>query len=66
MEIRNVIPKPYEKSILPGICFDTEIEYMKYKEAILEINGWLRVNSGKIIAEIKEELSNGAKSVYEI
>ena len=41
MEIKKILPKPYEKSIFPGISFDVEIGYTKYKKAIIGISGWL-------------------------
>jgi len=55
MEIKKIEPKPYENSIFPGISFDIEISYTKYTEAIVGINGWLKTDDGKIVAEIKEE-----------
>jgi len=56
MEIKKIEPKPYEKSVFPGISFDIEISYTKYKEAIVSINGWLETDDGKIVAEIREEV----------
>lgn len=56
MEIKNIEPKPYEKSVFPGISFDIEISYKKYEEAIVSINGWLETDDGKIVAEIREEV----------
>jgi len=61
MEIKKVLPKPYEKSILPGISFDVEIGYTKYEEAIISIGGWLETDDGKIIAEIREEVPEKAE-----
>ena len=56
MEIKKVLPKPYEKSISPGISFDVEIGYTKYEKAIIGISGWLETDDKKIIAEIREEV----------
>ena len=44
MEIKKVLPKPYEKSISPGISFDVEIGYTKYEKAIIGISGWLETD----------------------
>jgi len=56
MEIKKILPKPYEKSISPGISFDVEIGYTKYEKAIIGIGGWLETDDKKIIAEIREEV----------
>lgn len=61
MKVENVTPKPYEKSIFPGISFDVEISYRKYQEAIAGINGWLESDDKKIIAEIKEGISEAQR-----
>jgi len=61
MEIKKVQPKPYEKSISPGISFDVEIGYKKYEKAIIGISGWLETDDKKIIAEIREEVPEKAK-----
>lgn len=56
MEIKNIVPKPYEKSIFPSISFDVEISYEKYSEAVVNIGGWLATDDGKVVAEVKEEV----------
>jgi len=56
MKIKEIRPKPYEKSIFPSISFDVEISYEKYSEAIVNIGGWLATDDGKVVAEIKEEV----------
>jgi len=61
MQIKEVEPKPYEKSVFPGISFDIEISYTKYKEAIISINGWLKTDDEKIVAEIREEVREGRR-----
>jgi len=61
MEIKKILPKPYEKSIFPGISFDVEIGYTKYKKAIIGVSGWLETDDKKIIAEIREEVSEKTK-----
>lgn len=53
--------KPYGRSVFPGISFDIEISYTKYQEAIVGIDGWLETDDQKIIAEIKEEVSETRK-----
>jgi len=62
MEIRNVIPEPCEKSILPSIIFETEITHTKYEEGIIEVNGWLETDDGKIVANINEYFSEKSKA----
>jgi len=54
MEIKQILCKPYEKSLFPSLKFDVEISYAKYQEAIIYIDGWIETDDGKIIAEIKE------------
>jgi len=61
MEIKKILPKPYEKSISPGISFDVEIGYTKYEKAIIGISGWLETDDKKIIAEIREEVPEKAE-----
>lgn len=54
MKIENVEVKPYEQSIFPAMSFEVEISYTKYREAITSVNGWLKTDDGKIVAEINE------------
>lgn len=54
MNIIAVIPRPYEKPILPSINFEIEISHTKYREAILDVNGWLTTGDGKIITSLNE------------
>lgn len=61
MEIKNISVKPYEKSIFPGISFNIEIGYIEYQETIIDMDGWLETDDQKIIAEIKEEVSETQK-----
>ena len=56
MEIKKIEPKPYEKSVFPGISFDIEISYTRYEEAIVSVSGWLKTDDRKIVAEVKEVL----------
>jgi len=63
MQITKVQVDPYEKAIIPGICFDIEITYKRYDEAIIGVNGWLETNDGKVIAEIREEPSERPRSI---
>jgi hypothetical protein len=65
MNIQNVTSSLYEASIRPGISFDVEITHTKYQEAIVDISGWLETDDGKIIAELKEDVSESSSS-YEI
>jgi len=64
MKIEKAIPKVYEKSVLPSIAFELEISHVKYKEAIIGVNGWLETDDGKIIASINEH--NGTSKASEI
>ena len=54
MKIENIEVKPYERSIFPAMSFEVEISYIKYREAITGVNGWLETDDGKIVAEINE------------
>ena len=54
MNIKNIKPMPYDKSIFPGISFGVEINYEKYQRAILGVEGWLQTDDEKIIAEVRE------------
>ena len=62
MEIKNVEPKPYEKSALPSIIFEVEISHVKYQEAIIGVNGWLETDDGKVIASINEHIYEKQKA----
>jgi len=53
MEIRNIIPRPYEESISPAIIFEVDIVYTKLREAIINVEGWLESDDGKILAKIE-------------
>ncbi|MCL0058789.1 hypothetical protein M1O19_01095 [Dehalococcoidia bacterium] len=66
MIIENIVVKPYEKSIFPGLSFDTEIVYTRYDQAIVGIHGWLETGDQKIVAEIREEVSADEKFGEEI
>lgn len=57
MKIENIEVKPYEGSIFPAISFEVEISYTKYREAIMDVNGWLETDDGKIVAVISETIS---------
>ena len=52
MQIKNVVPKPYEKSISPAISFEVEIAHIKFQEAIVRVDGWLESDDGKILANV--------------
>ena len=54
MQIKSVIPKPYEKSIYPAISFEVEIAFRKLLETIVAIEGQLESDDGKIIANVFE------------
>ena len=54
MKIENIEVKPYDMSIFPSMSFEVEISYIKYREAIMGVNGWLKTDDGKIVAEINE------------
>ena len=52
MEIRRVVPKPYEESVLPAITFEVEIAHVNLREAIISIGGCLESDDGKILAKV--------------
>jgi hypothetical protein len=54
MEIKSVAPKPYDKSIPPGISFEVSLSHIKYQEAIISVGGWLETDEKKIIANLIE------------
>ena len=54
MRIKEITPKPYEKTVFPSILFNIEIEYKGYQEAIISVNGWLESNKGKILSNLIE------------
>src|ERR1035437_846789 len=56
MNIETLEAKPYERSVFPGISFEIGINYQKYQEAIVEINGWLEGDDKKILSDLKEEV----------
>jgi len=62
MEIKNVEPKPYEKSALPSIIFEIEISHVKYQEAIMGVSGSLETDDGKVIASINEHIYEKPKT----
>jgi len=62
MNIESISPKPYEKSILPGISFEVEIKYMKYQEAIISVNGWVETDDKNMIASLNEDIPEGPKA----
>ena len=62
MEIKNVEPKPYEKSALPSIIFEIEISHVKYQEAIIGVNGWLETDDGKVLASVNEHIYEKPKA----
>ena len=62
MEIKTVIPEPYENSVSPSIIFEIEISYTKYQEAIIAVSGWLETDDGKIVVNISEYPSGKPKT----
>jgi len=54
MEILRVEPKSYEKSVLPAIRFEVELAHIKFQEAIVNIEGWVESDDGKILARVQE------------
>ena len=54
MRIEKITHNPYDKSVLPSIVFEIEIEHKKYQEAIIGVHGWLETDDGKIVASINE------------
>ncbi len=62
MQIKNVVTRPYEKSIPPGLSFEVDIEHIKFQEVIVNISGWVESDDGKVIANIVEFLPDKVKS----
>lgn len=62
MQIKNVVTRPYEKSIPPGLSFEVDIEHIKFQEVIVNISGWVESDDGKVIANIVEVLPDKVKS----
>jgi len=54
MQILKAEPRSYDEIFPLGIAFDIEIEYRKYKEAIIGIDGWLEAENRTIIANLVE------------
>jgi len=54
MEIKRVVPRPYEKCILPAMSFEVDIAHVKFQEAILGLEGFLESADGRILANIVE------------
>ena len=65
MEIKTVIPEPYENSVSPSIIFEIKISYTKYQEAIIAVSGWLETDDGKMVVNISE-YSSGKPKISEI
>lgn len=61
MQIRNIEAKPYEKSISPSISFEVELDYKKFREAIIGIDGYLMTDDQNIITPLFEIISNPIK-----
>jgi len=62
MEIKNVVTKPYEKSISPAISFEVQIAHVRFQEAIINIDGWIESDDGNILANLIEILPDKLKS----
>jgi len=62
MQIKNVLPKPYEKSLSPAIYFEVQIAHMKFQEAIINVDGWIESDDEKILTNVIEILPNKVKS----
>lgn len=56
MEIKEIGPSPYEKSIFPSLSFGTVVSRIKYDEAIIGVEGWLETDDGKTVARLDEIL----------
>ena len=53
MKINDVNPKPCEESILPAIIFEVNLAYEIFGEAIINIEGFLESDNGKILAKVE-------------
>ena len=56
MEVRVTSISPIEHSIYPALSFELEVSHIAYEEIIIGINGWLKTDDGKIIANLTEAL----------
>jgi hypothetical protein len=52
VEIRRAVPQPYEQSVSSSISFEVDIAHTKRQEAIVNIEGWLESDDGKMLAKI--------------
>lgn len=52
MEIRRAVPLPFEQSVSASISFEVDIAHTKRQEAILNIEGWLESDDGKMLVKI--------------
>lgn len=53
MEIKSVIPRPYENSISPVIIFKVDITYTELQEGIINVEGWLESDDGKMLSKVE-------------
>jgi hypothetical protein len=63
MNITSVVTQVYEKSVVPAICFEVKITYVKNREAIINLEGWLESDDGKILAQLVETSTRQAGSI---
>ncbi len=59
----EIICMPYEKALLPGLLLDIKISYLKYKEAISGVNGWIMTEDGTILSEVGETIPDETRPV---
>jgi hypothetical protein len=52
VEIRRADPQPFEQSISSSISFEVDIAHTKRQEAIVNIEGWLESDDGKMLVKI--------------
>ena len=52
MEIRRADAQPYEQSVTSSISFEVDIAHTKRQEAIVNIEGWLESDDGKMLGRV--------------
>lgn len=63
MNITSVVTQVYEKSVVPAICFEVKITYVKNREVIIDLQGWLESDDGKTLARVIETSTRQAGSI---
>lgn len=62
MNIKSVVTKPYEDSILPVLIFEVDIAHKKFQEAVISVEGLLESDDGKMLANAVGVTTEKSKS----